>query len=185
MMPEIALNVLDVAENCVRAGASLTEITVSAQEREDRLTIVIKDDGCGMDAEQVAHVTDPFFTTRKTRRVGLGVPFFKLSAEQTGGSFSIDSEKGVGTVVTAVYVLSSIDRMPLGDIGGVMKDLILMHEDMDFLFTFTVNENSFTLDTRELREVLGDLSFQLPEIQEYIRDYLSENITETLGGKTL
>ena len=94
MMPEISLNILDVAENSVRAEASLVEITVSAQPEKDTLTVVIKDDGCGMTPEQVSQVQDPFFTTRTTRKVGLGVPFFKQAAESTEGSFRIDSEKG-------------------------------------------------------------------------------------------
>ena len=114
MMPEIAMNILDVAENSVRAGASLIRITVDISRELDRLNIVIEDNGCGMTAEQVAHVTDPFFTTRTTRKVGLGVPFFKMAAESTGGSFSIESVPGQGTVVTAVFGLSHIDRMPLG-----------------------------------------------------------------------
>ena len=115
MMPEISLNVLDVAENSVRAKASHVLIDVSASTAEDRLTIVIEDDGCGMTEEQVNRVIDPFFTTRTTRRVGLGVPFYKMAAELSGGSFSIKSQPGVGTTTTAVFVLSSVDRMPLGD----------------------------------------------------------------------
>ena len=83
-MPEISLNILDVAENSTRAGASLVEITVDADTVSDRLTIVIKDNGCGMTREQVSQVTDPFFTSRTTRKVGLGVPFFKYAAESTG-----------------------------------------------------------------------------------------------------
>lgn len=108
MMPEISLNVLDVAQNSVRAGASLISISVRADTNQDTLTIVIEDNGCGMTKEQAARVIDPFFTTRTTRKVGLGVPFFKLAAESTGGSFSIRSEPGVGTVVTAVFILSHI-----------------------------------------------------------------------------
>ena len=93
-MPEIAMNILDVAENSVRAGADLIEITVAAQPKADTLRVVIKDDGCGMDKEQVEKVQDPFYTTRTTRKVGLGVPFFKQAALSTGGTFQIDSEKG-------------------------------------------------------------------------------------------
>ena len=94
MMPEISLNILDIAENSVRANASLIRITVSVQPKEDTLTIIIGDDGCGMTPEQVSRVQDPFFTTSTTRKVGLGVPFFKQAVESTGGSFQIDSEKG-------------------------------------------------------------------------------------------
>ena len=104
-MPEISLNILDVAENSTRAGASLVQITVDVQPEADKLTVIITDDGCGMTPEQIRQVTDPFYTSRTTRKVGLGVPFFKFAAESTGGSFSIESEPGKGTMVTAKYGL--------------------------------------------------------------------------------
>lgn len=182
MMTEISLNVLDVAENSTRAGAALVEITVDADMDADRLTIIIKDDGCGMTAEQVARVTDPFFTSRTTRKVGLGVPFFKFAAESTGGSFTIESEVGAGTVVTAVFVLSHIDRMPLGDINSTIHTLVVYHPDTDFLYRYCYGGYSFTLDTREFRQVLGDVPFDTPEISSYIMEYLTENKLETDGG---
>lgn len=182
MMPEISLNILDVAENSTRAGASLVEITVEADTASDRLTVIIADNGCGMTEEQVARVTDPFFTSRTTRKVGLGVPFFKYAAESTGGTFTIASQPGVGTTVTAVFVLSHIDRMPLGDITSTIHTLIVYHPETDFLYRYVYNSASFTLDTREFREVLGDVPFDTPEISEYIRDFLLENKQETDGG---
>lgn len=182
MMPEISLNILDVAENSTRAKASLVTIIVDAQTVADTLTVIIDDNGCGMTAEQVAAVTDPFFTTRTTRKVGLGVPFFKQAAESTGGSFSITSTPGVGTRVKAVFILSHIDRMPLGDINGTIHTLVTMHEECDFLYTFRFNEKEFSLDTREFREVLGGISFQEPEVSVYIKDYLRENYSETYDG---
>ena len=180
MMPEISLNILDVAENSTRAKASLVTIIVDAQTAADTLTVTIDDNGCGMTAEQVAAVTDPFFTTRTTRKVGLGVPFFKQAAESTGGSFSIESTVGVGTRVTAVFTLSHIDRMPLGDMNSTIHTLVTMHEECDFLYTFRFNEKAFSLDTREFREVLGDISFQEPDVSIYIKDYLRENHSETI-----
>ena len=156
-MPEISLNILDVAENSTRADASLVQITVDVQPDADRLTVIITDDGCGMTKEQVERVTDPFYTSRTTRKVGLGVPFFKFAAESTGGSFSIESEPGKGTTVTAIFTLNHIDRMPLGD-------------------------KEFSLDTREMRAILGDVPFDTPEISSYIKDYLTENKLETDGG---
>lgn len=182
MMTEISLNILDVAQNSVRAEAKLIEITVSADTKNDSLTVIIKDDGCGMTEEQVKSVTDPFFTTRTTRKVGLGVPFFKMSAESTGGSFEIRSEKGVGTVTKAVYVLSSVDRMPLGDITGTIHSLITMNPETDFLYTYSVDGKSFALDTREFRSILGGVPFNAPEVSQYIEDYLAENKSETDGG---
>ncbi|HIX53369.1 MAG TPA: ATP-binding protein [Candidatus Lachnoclostridium stercoripullorum] len=185
MMTEIALNILDVAENSTRADASLVTIAVTADTRGDRLTVVIADDGCGMTEEQVSQVTDPFFTTRTTRRVGLGVPFFKYAAESTGGTFAIRSAPGKGTTVTAVFVLSHIDRMPLGDISGVIHDLIVYHPDTDFCYTYEYDGKSFTLDTREFREILGDIPLNSPEVSSYISDYLTENKLETDGGASL
>ena len=129
-MPELSLNVLDVTENSTRAGAKLVSIRVTADHGSDTLTIQIEDDGCGMTKEQVEQVTDPFFTTRTTRKVGLGIPFYKYAAESTGGSFSIASEVGKGTTVTAVFTLSHIDRMPLGDISSTIH----ITESTHFLF---------------------------------------------------
>lgn len=185
MMPELSLNVLDVAQNSVRAGASLVEISVVADTAGDTLTIVIRDNGCGMTAEQAAKVEDPFFTTRTTRKVGLGVPFFKMAALCTGGSFSIDTAPGAGTTVTAVFGLTHIDRMPLGNMTDTIHTLITMNETLDFVYLYRIDDRSFTLDTREFREILGDVSFREPEISAYIRDYLKENEDEVSQGTTL
>ena len=181
-MPEISLNILDVAENSTRADASLVQIIVDVQPDADRLTVIITDDGCGMTKEQVERVTDPFYTSRTTRKVGLGVPFFKFAAESTGGSFSIESEPGKGTTVTAIFTLNHIDRMPLGDMTATIHTLIQGHPDTDFLYVYRCNEREFSLDTREMRAILGDVPFDTPEISSYNKDYLTENKLEPDGG---
>ena len=181
-MRELSLNVMDVAQNSVRAEATVVRITVTESDKDDRLTIEIADNGCGMTQEQVQQVIDPFFTTRTTRKVGLGVPLFKLSAEQTGGSFDIQSEKGKGTTTTASYVKSHVDMTPLGDINSTVKILIQCNPDIDFVYTCTTDNGSFTLDTRELREVLGDVSLDTPDVLEWIADYLEENTKSIYGG---
>lgn len=185
MMPELSLNILDVAENSTRAGAPLTQITVAADTAADTLTITIADNGCGMTEEQCAQVCDPFFTTRTTRKVGLGVPFFKQAAESTGGSFSITSALGVGTTVIAVFGLYHIDRMPLGDMTSTIHTLITMHPTLDFCYTYQIDDRSFTLDTREFREILGGVPLDTPEVSGYIRDYLTENKQEVDGDTAL
>lgn len=182
MMTELSLNVLDVVENSTRAGASLIEIDVTIKNAEDTLTIKINDNGCGMDKYQVLAVTDPFFTTRTTRKVGLGVPFFKYAAESTGGSFDIDSAVGEGTRVTAVFGLSNIDRMPLGDMAGTIQTLVCCHPDIDFIYRYAYDEKGFTMDTREFREILGGVPLNAPEVLEYVKSYLKENTFETDGG---
>ena len=182
MMPEISLTILDVAENSTRAGASLVQITVDVQPEADKLTVIITDDGCGMTPEQIRQVTDPFYTSRTTRKVGLGVPFFKFAAESTGGSFSIESEPGKGTMVTAVFTLNHIDRMPLGDMTATIHALIQGHPATDFLYVYRCGKKEFFLDTREMRAILGDVPLTAPEISSYLKDYLTENKLETDGG---
>ncbi len=183
MMTEISLNVLDVVQNSIRAHADFIQIRIEVNGEQDRLTVTISDNGCGMTAEQAARVSDPFYTTRTTRPVGLGVPFFKYAAESTGGEFRIVSEPGRGTEVTAVFVLSHIDRMPLGDMASTMHALITLNTKVDFLYTYTADEKSFTLDTRKFREILGDMPFDIPEVSAYIKEYLRENQTEADGGR--
>ena len=182
MMPEISMNVLDVAENSGRAGASLIQISVNISEPDDLLEIVIEDDGCGMTPDQVQHVIDPFFTTRTTRKVGLGVPFYKMAAENTGGQFFIESQPGIGTKVYASFGLPHIDRMPLGDINGTIHTLVVFNTGIDFLYTYTYNGQSFSLDTREFRQILEGVPLDSPDVSAYIRDYLEENKREADGG---
>lgn len=185
MMPEISLNILDVAQNSVTAGASLVHIDIKAETLADLLTVSISDNGKGMSEEQVKNVTNPFYTTRTTRKVGLGVPFFKMAAEITGGSFNIQSELGVGTTTTAAFKTSSIDRMPLGDIAGTMTGLIGPSPDIDFLLTVSVDEKEMAMDTREFRQVLGeDVPLSAPEVLAYIDEYIRSGMTE-IGADSL
>lgn len=181
-MRELSLNVMDVAQNSVRAEASLIKITVEESDKNDFLKISIEDNGCGMTEEQVQQVIDPFFTTRKTRKVGLGVPLFKLSAEQTGGSFDIKSKLGVGTTTKAEYVKSHVDMTPLGDINSTVEILIRCNPDIDFVFTHSTDTGSFTLDTRELREILQGVSLDNPDVIEWINAFLEEQTLIIFGG---
>jgi Signal transduction histidine kinase len=182
MMTELSLNVLDVANNSIRAGADLIEISVHIQREEDIMSITIADNGCGMTKEQLQMVEDPFFTTRTTRKIGLGVPFFKMAAQNTGGSFEIKSEVGIGTTVNAVFKLSHIDRMPLGDMNSTIHTLITLNTQIDFVYTYWFDDNQFTLDTREFREILNDVPLNSPDVSDYIKEYLNENQRETDGG---
>ena len=184
-MKELSLNILDIAQNSVKAGATLVTITVDAQPAENCLTITVADNGCGMSEEFVRRVTDPFTTTRTTRKVGLGIPLFKLSAEQAGGDFSIRSKVGEGTVVTARYELGHIDRMPLGDIAGTISALVGADPAIDFVYEQRVGAESFVLDTREVRGILGDVPLDSPEVLLWIREYLSEQITNMKGAEQI
>lgn len=176
---------MDVAQNSVRAKASLVEITVEESDKNDFLAVTVSDNGCGMTEEQVQQVTDPFFTTRTTRRVGLGVPLFKMSAEQTGGSFEIQSQLGRGTRTQARYVKSHVDMTPLGDINSTISILIRCNPDIDFVYTRTTDRGTFTLDTRELREVLQDVRLDTPDVVEWIEQFLEEQTENICGGAEL
>lgn len=180
-MREIALNILDIAENSVKAKASLIEITVTAAD--NILTVTITDNGKGMSKDFLEKVTDPFATTRTTRKVGMGIPLFKDAAEMTGGSFEIESEPGRGTRVTARFVIDSIDRAPLGDISDTA--VTLLGPDIDFVWVYTVNGRSFTFDTREIKAELGDIPIDSPEIISFLRNLLKENIDSINGGTVL
>lgn len=185
MMTEISLNILDVAQNSIRAKASLVEIWVEVDTKADRLDVKIKDNGCGMSKEQLLKVEDPFFTTRNTRKVGLGIPFFKLAALSTGGSFRITSKVNEGTEVRAEFGLSHIDRMPLGDINSTIYTLIQGHTETDFRYVYRYDGREFVLDTRQIKEILGGIPLSMPEVSEYIKEYLDENKRDVDGGAIL
>ena len=153
-MRELSLNILDIAQNSISAGASLTEILVKENTAEKTLLIGIYDNGKGMSEEQVKNVQDPFFTTRTTRKVGMGIPLFKLAAEQTGGSFKITSELGVGTRVDALFKTDSIDFTPLGDIEATVSTIVSMNEDKDFVYTRSVDEKEFVFKSADIKKIL-------------------------------
>ena len=176
-MKELSLNILDVAKNSTAAGATKVEISLELAE-SGILTISIIDNGCGMSEETLMGVTNPFYTTRKTRKVGMGLPLLKMAAEQTGGELRISSstEKGnSGTSLSATFDTKSIDCMPLGDIISTICILIAGSPEVDFLFTDKRPSGCVQLDTAQLREVLGsEISLAEPEIQMWIREYLEE-----------
>ncbi len=176
-MKELSLNILDVAKNSVKAGASLVGIEID--ETDETVKITISDDGCGMKPDFLAHVTDPFTTTRTTRPVGLGLPLLKLEAEQTGGGLEITSRHrdefpdSHGTVTSALFYKNHIDMTPLGDVIGSLVTLIQGSPDIDFKFIHKMPEREVSLDTRELREVLGeDVPLDTPDVLVWITENL-------------
>jgi hypothetical protein len=179
-MKQLSENILDITMNSVRAGSPLTEVSVT--EEGGMLTLIIKDRGCGMTAEQVANVTDPFFTTRKTRKVGLGLPFLKMEAELTGGSFSIESTVGVGTEVKASFDMSHIDAIPLGDMPETVMTIIGAAPDKDLIFTHKSGEKQISLDTRDLRAQLDGVPLDTPDVLVWVKEYLESVYAEEFGN---
>ena len=178
-MRELSLNILDVAQNSITAGASLITIEVAENTVDKTMLIGIYDNGKGMSEEQVKSVIDPFFTTRTTRKVGMGIPLFKMAAEHTGGGLEIESEIGVGTNVRASFKTDSVDFTPLGDIASTVQMLITMNTDRDFVYKHTVNEREFIADTREIKGILGDVPLDTYEVSQWILEFIKEN-TEVL-----
>jgi len=178
-MKELSLNILDIVENSVKAKATLTEILID--EKDQVLTLTIKDDGTGMTEEILKGGTDPFYTTRTTRKVGMGLPLLKLEAEQTEGTMTVESVSETvdsvnhGTVVTAVFHEDHIDFTPLGDVISTMTTLVQGHPDTDFYFRHTTEKGTVELDTREIREVLGpDVPLNTFDVILWIKDSLEE-----------
>ena len=162
----------ELMENSFDAGAK--KVTVEFKSG-GATYIKISDDGCGMSAETLRRVTDPFCTTRTTRKVGMGIPLFRLAAEQTGGSFEITSKKGVGTSTKAVFHSDSIDFTPLGDMTSTVTVLISMNTDRDFIYRRSVDEKEFVLDTREIKNILDGVPLNNPDVVQWMKEYIDEN----------
>jgi len=157
-MEDLALHILDISQNSLEAGASRIEIEIWENLREDRLVIEVRDNGRGMDPETAAKATDPFFTTRTTRRVGLGLPLMAAAAKTAGGTFSIQSEPGKGSVVNAVFQHRHIDRAPLGDMETTLMVILAGQPDKDIFFRHRIEDRVFELDSRDFREAGIDLA---------------------------
>ena len=181
-MKELSLNILDIAQNSLTAKSTLVEILL--EETDETLRITVRDNGCGMSEEMVRRVTDPFCTSRTTRKVGLGIPFFKLAAEQTGGSLELESvpqersPDAHGTVISGLFFKTHIDYTPLGDVVSTVTTLIQGCGDVDIVFRHSLPNGEVEMDTREIRAMLGGIPLSEPEILVWIRDNLQEQYAD-------
>lgn len=175
-MRELALHILDIAENSISAGADRVMILVEENLTEDRLTIRIEDNGKGMNAETLARITDPFVTSRTSRKVGLGIPFFKAAAEACEGTFNIQSTPGQGTTVEATFRHSHIDRMPLGDLTGTLMTLIIGSSEVHWIFEYRMNQQLFVFDDEPIKQTLLGLPLSEPAVMKFIRQELEAGI---------
>ncbi len=182
-MHEISLHILDLVENSTGAGASIVSVSVEEDSRRDELRIRIADNGKGMDASLVSKVTDPFVTSRTTRKVGLGLPLMDMTTRMCGGKLQIESVVGSGTTVDAAWQLSHLDRPPLGNMASTVKAILVMNPGILFRYVHTVDDRSFSLDSGEIRAALGDLPLTQPEVLDWIDQYLKENLSILYGGK--
>jgi len=169
-------------QNSTAADASLIWVRLLADREKRLLEVVIGDNGCGMDNEMLARVTDPFSTTRKTRKVGLGIPLFKASALQSGGNFEIKSQKGLGTTVTARFMIDNIDRPPLGDVSGVIADMAAAYPETEIQLMLEYENKRFEFSSRQIKATLGDVPLSEYAVIKWMREYIGEAIKDIFGG---
>ena len=181
-MRELSLHVLDLLQNSIEAGATAVAVRVEEDNLEDRLEIEVTDDGRGMPEEVARAVLDPFVTSRKTRRVGLGLPLLAAAAERCNGQLSIDSSVGVGTTVIVSFQLSHIDRAPFGDMTSTLLSVILQEPPVALSYRHRVEDRWFEFDSAKLAVELGDLPFSHPVALQWVRKYLANGFSYLYGG---
>lgn len=177
-MREISLYILDIVQNSIAAGASRIAISVIASTRDDRLTFCVTDNGKGMPPDLVAKVTDPFVTTRTTRKIGLGIPMLVAAANQCGGEVNIQSEMGRGTKLCATFRLGHIDRAPFGDITSTLISLIAANPDTSFLYEHCVDGRTFRLDTDEINAKLEGVPIYDVDVIRWLRDFINQSLDQ-------
>ena len=175
-MNDLSMHILDIIQNSLSAGASLIELDVWEDAANNLLTITIKDNGKGMTPEQVARVTDPFFTSRTTRKVGMGLPLYRQTAEQSGGAIKVESEVGVGTSVTATFVYDHIDRPPMGNLPNAVVLMMSANPDHLFRFTYQYNDKAYSINTHEINDALDGMPIHDVQVIKMIQQIIEENM---------
>lgn len=177
-MKELSMHILDIVMNSVKAQARLIEVEIEDSIKKNILKITIKDNGKGMNEEILNNVVNPFFTTRNTRKVGLGLPMLKEACERCNGDFNIFSELGKGTTVIASFERNNIDRAPLGSIGVTIMTIINSLENCELIYYHKTDKNSFQLNTSQIKEILDGVDIKSNEIMLWLKEYVDENIKE-------
>jgi hypothetical protein len=177
-MKELSLHILDIVENSTNAGASRVKISINENLEDNTCSIDIEDNGKGMTERELEQALDPFYSTRTTRKIGLGLSLFKQAIEQCEGQFSIYSQVGIGTKVSAKYQLNHIDRKPLGDIAGVLIQLICSFPEIYFIYQHSTGKGTFIFDSKEINETLGDVSVSDKNIRNFLNEMIHENLHE-------
>lgn len=173
-MDNLSFHITDITGNCVRAGA--TRIVLSIEEIKNKRIIRIMDNGCGMDRETLDRVSNPFYTSRTTRKVGLGIPFLIQNAEQTGGTVFITSAPGKGTEVVATFIASHIDCPPWGDLAGTVALLMTGNPDIDIHFFYRSENVDYAISSQAIREVLDGMPLSHPKVMPLVKDLIGANI---------
>ena len=177
-MEDLSLHILDLVENAIAAKAKKIEISIQEEPKEDRLVIEIKDDGMGMDQEVSQKAADPFFTTRSSRRVGLGLSLMAQAAQEAGGRLRIESELEKGTKVVTTFQYHHIDRKPLGDMTETMTTLLLGNPELQISYIHQKDGKSYVLNSQMLKERFKNQSLTHPEVIQWLRRHLREGLAQ-------
>jgi len=182
-MRELSLHILDIAENGITAGANCIHIQVEEARATDLLTLKITDNGQGMPPEKIKNLTDPFVTSRTTRRVGLGLSLLAAAADRCEGRLTVATEPGAGTEVRATFRYNHIDRAPVGDMAATITTLIMGNPQIDFVYTHIIDGEEFTLDTRELKAEMGNLSLTNPVVVHHLTASIRNSLGQLVANK--
>lgn len=178
MMKDLAMHIMDIVQNSISAGATMIQVTILESVKEDSLQLTITDNGKGIPAEILEKVTDPYLTSRTTRKVGLGLPLLKQHADSTGGNLTIESKEGIGTTVIATFGLKHFDRQPLGDIAGTMVLLAGANLKIRFVYEHTTAAGGYSFDTDEVNEMLEGMSISEASVMRFLKEMIIENLKE-------
>ena len=181
-MRELSLHILDLVQNSLEAGSSKVSLTVIEDMASDELIISVSDNGRGMSESEKIRGSDPFVTSRRTRRVGLGLSLVDMYTKLCGGSMNIQSQPGLGTTVKAVFQYSHLDRPPLGNMVETIKTITIANPGLCFKYTHTVGDKTFALSTDEISEALGNVPLSFPEVIVWLDEYLTTNLDGLYGG---
>jgi anti-sigma regulatory factor (Ser/Thr protein kinase) len=185
-MRELSMHILDVLENALEAGATQVELSIAEDLEADRLSIAVRDNGRGMDAETAGRALDPFFTTRTTRHVGLGLPLFAAAAKRCDGDLTVESSPGRGTTVKATFRRSHVDRAPLGNMTDTLLAFLLGFSPSTaaprFTYYHQVGDRAFELDTAAIQAELGEVPLSHPRVREWLHEYIAEGEAELIAN---
>lgn len=172
------MHIMDIAQNSVRADASEITITLSESVTADTLILTIADNGKGMERDACTRAADPWFTSRTTRKVGMGLPLLQMNARLAGGEMTIESVPGTGTTVIATFRYSHVDRPPLGDISGTMALLILSYPGINIIYNHLCEGDRWGISTSQIRDELGEEALTDLTIVRSLKEIICQNVTE-------
>lgn len=182
-MKEICEHIIDIVNNSIAAGTTIVEIEIRVEKAKDKLFVMIRDNGKGIDPHLLQNISDPFFTSKLKKKIGMGTSLLKFHAELSGGEFSIQSEPGIGTRVLASFGLSHIDRQPLGDLSGTLLMFLTANPKVRLIYKHLTENGSFGFDSAEIVDALGGVPLNRPEVRSCLKEFLSSNLDVLLENR--